>query len=130
MPKKLGFQIVVDGFEVKKRVATNTFLCESVITGDLAIYPGDHLVKVKGYDRSTLAQLCARMEETLARNAAVASPRVTRSRAAANPSLLEDVEPSMSSIQAMRDARLFHLARGSETESVLESANGNLEDLF
>ena len=102
-PKKLGFRVIVDGFEVKKRVATNTFLCESVVTGDLAVFPGDHLVKVKNYDQKTLAKLCARMEETSARNAAVASPRVTRSRSAANPSLLEEEEPCVSSIQAMRD---------------------------
>ena len=61
MPKKLGFRIIVNGFEVKKRVATNTFLCKSVLTGNLAIFPGDHLVRVKGFDRTSLAAFCTRL---------------------------------------------------------------------
>ena len=129
-PKKLGFRITVDGFEVKKRVATNTFLCESVLTGDLALYPGDHLVRVKGFDRASLAAFCARLEETAARNCATIGPRVMRSRtAAASAAADSDEEPSVSSTTATRGS-LFFFARDSRTENVLDREAGNLSNLY
>ena len=127
-PKKYGFRIVVDAFEIKARVATNTFQCESLISGDVLVLPGDHLIRVRGFDRASLRQLCARMEETAARNVATIGPRVTRSATAA--SSVAEAEPSVSSASATR-GRLFRFERRCEAKrNAMEGGSAFLSSLF
>jgi len=46
-PKKYGHRVVVDGFVVEERVATNAFKVRSVVTDEHQILPGDVLIKTK-----------------------------------------------------------------------------------
>ena len=87
-------------------------------------------MRVKGFDRASLAAFCARLEETAARNCATIGPRVTRSRAAAASAAADsDEEPSVSSTAATRGS-LFFFARDSRTENVLDREAGNLDNLY
>ena len=79
-PKKLSYKLDIDGFLVKDRVATNSFRCESVISGQVCVLPGDMLIKVKGFTRDTLADLVRSMELASLRGAASVGRRKTRAR--------------------------------------------------
>ena len=83
-PKKLSYKLDFDGYVVKDRVATNSFRCESVISGQLCVLPGDMLMKVKGFNRETLADLVRSMELASLRSTKSIGRRNTRSRTRVN----------------------------------------------
>ena len=45
VPRKLQFKLDEDAFEIVSKIATNSFKCASIIDGEIAILPGDQLVK-------------------------------------------------------------------------------------
>ena len=69
-PRKLAHKLAVDGYEVKARVATNSFRVESIIDGTTSIKPGDHLIRLRGYDREKLKRLVEAMAMAQERTAA------------------------------------------------------------
>ena len=77
MPKKLAFRTLIDAYEVKARIATNSFRVTSLLTGENHVVAGDLLIKVRGLSRSDLVELCAEMERISARNASQSGARVT-----------------------------------------------------
>ena len=79
--KKLCFKLNCDGFEIMSRVASNSYRVRSVMDGQTYIYPGDHLVKVRGYDNDSLKRLVTSMIVAAERNTASIGRRQTRSRA-------------------------------------------------
>ena len=127
-PRKLGYRIVIDAFKVLKRIATNTFLCASLLTGDEEILPGDHLVRVRGFDETSLRQLCVRMEEAAMRSSATIGPRMTRSRtAAATPDAVDD--SNVASVQAPRGL-WFHRDSRTTRTSVVDDGMAFLDRLY
>ena len=79
IPKKCGHCVTTDGFIIIKRVATNSFQCRSVVTGEVYVLPGDLLLRLKGFDEDRLRRLCVRLDETLERSNAAVEPQVLRS---------------------------------------------------
>ena len=45
VPRKLQFKLDEDAFEIISKIATNSYKCSSIIDGEIAILPGDQLVK-------------------------------------------------------------------------------------
>ena len=90
-PKKYGNRVVVDGFVVVARVATNSFKVRSVVTMEHSILPGDMLIKTK-LSESELGELVESMNVSLGVRE-TDEPVVTRARARNNDNL-----PSIDSI--------------------------------
>ena len=67
-PRKLAFKLVVDAFKVISKVATNSFRVESLLTKRQTIIPGDHLIKTRHLDASSLIELCREMERVTVQN--------------------------------------------------------------
>ena len=81
VPKKLAFRTLIDAYEVKARIATNSYRVTSLLTGENHVVAGDLLIKVRGLTRDDLIELCAEMERISARNASRSGARVTRAAA-------------------------------------------------
>ena len=62
-------------------MASNSYRVRSVMDGRTYIYPGDHLVKVRGYNSDSLKRLVTSMVMAAERNTASIGRRQTRSRA-------------------------------------------------
>ena len=89
-PKKLAFKVLIEAYEVKQRVATNSFRCESLLTGEISVIAGDLLIKTKNLSKDELIALCAEMQEAAIRNAARSTRRTTRSMGLpADPSTID-----------------------------------------
>ena len=78
--RKMCAKLVVDAFEITSRVATNAFRCKSVISGEETILSGDHLVRLRNYDRESVILLCREMERTQRNTDARAELPRTRAR--------------------------------------------------
>ena len=104
VPKKCGFRVTTDGYVITRRVATNSFQCRSVLTGEVYVLPGDLLIRLKDFDEDRLRRLCIRLDETLERTNAAVEPRVLRSRG--------NVGSNISSMTSRRSLFFF----GSEGE--------------
>ena len=91
-PWKLGFRVVIDAFRIVARVATNSFRCESIVTNEISILPGDLLVRVRGHDESSLSELVRRMNEASQRHTTGPTTAVTRSRSSGISCLFTSIE--------------------------------------
>ena len=91
-PWKLGFRVVIDAFRIIARVATNSFRCESIVTNEISILPGDLLVRVRGHDESSLSELVRRMNEASQRHTTGPTTAVTRSRSSGISCLFTSIE--------------------------------------
>ena len=80
-PKKLAYKVIIDAFKIKSRVATNAYVCESLITKNKLTLPGDQLIKLRGLNEEETIQLVRRMEDaaTRERTATTAGGMRTRS---------------------------------------------------
>ena len=92
--KKLCAKLVVDAYRILSRVGTNSFRVQSVVDGEISIFPGDHLVRMRGHDEASVRRLCEEMERTLRRSDAHASLPETRSRTRGRPAADEDANIS------------------------------------
>ena len=112
-PRKLQFKVDEDAFEVVSKLATNSYKCVSLMTGDYLILPGEQIVKTK-MDREKLKLLVRKMGELRALSSGGGSAAPTRSSRRRGPpadalavssveSLLED-----SSIQSIFKASNAH----------------------
>ena len=98
--KKLCAKLVVDAYRILSRVGTNSFRVESVVDGETSIFPGDHLVRMRGHDEESVRRLCEEMERTLRRSDARASLPETRSRTRGRPAADENADVSSLSISS------------------------------
>ena len=75
-PKKLCYKVLVDGYKIMAKVATNHFRVKSVVNGTETTLPGDVLVKVSALTEQELVQLCREMEKATVREAVSNSPSI------------------------------------------------------
>ena len=73
-PKKLCYKVVVQGYRIMSKVATNHFRVKSVIDGSETTLPGDLLIKVSTLTESELVELCNEMEAAAAKEALANTP--------------------------------------------------------
>ena len=119
--RKLCAKLVVDAYRIVSRVGTNSFRVESVIDGETSILPGDHLVRMRGHDESSVRRLCEEMERTLRRSDARATLPETRSRTRNRPATDEDAEnSSISSVSSLLRFDNFHSADGDGDEDFVD----------
>ena len=95
-PRKLQFKVDEDAFEVVSKLATNSYKCISLMTGDAQILPGEQIVKTK-MSREKLQTLVRKMSElrALSNGDPAASRRPSRRRGP-----LADA-PVVSSVEAL-----------------------------
>ena len=126
--RKLCAKLVVDAYRIVSRVGTNSFRVESVIDGETSILPGDHLVRMRGHDESSVRRLCEEMERTLRRSDARATLPETRSRTRNRPATDEDAEnSSISSVSSLLRFDNFHGVDGNgDDDFVGEGVLGKL----
>ena len=80
-PRKLAFKIIADAYEVKSKVGSNSYRVESLLTGEEAVLPGDHLIKTRNLSAVDLVELCKEIERVSIMNQQRPSKRLTRSSA-------------------------------------------------
>ena len=68
-PRKLCYKLTMNCYRITSKLGTNAWRCISLIDGETAVLPGDHLVQVKGLTESELVALCREMEITAAKEA-------------------------------------------------------------
>ena len=73
-PKKLCYKVLVDGYKIISKVATNHFRVRSVVNGRETTLPGDVLVKVSALNERELVELCNEMERATVQEAVNNSP--------------------------------------------------------
>ena len=73
-PKKLCYKVVVQGYKILSKVATNHFRVQSVIDGTIVTLPGDLLIKVSTLTEGELVELCNEMERAAAKEALTRAP--------------------------------------------------------
>ena len=118
-PKKYGHRVVVDGFVVEERVATNAFKVRSVVTDEHQILPGDVLIKTK-LTEDELRRLVDSMNVSLELSEPEIEPALTRSRARA----LND-DASVNSVE-----KLFIHHSGKNNYSLDSLADFGISDLW
>ena len=67
-PKKLAFKLKIEAYRVKSKIATNTYRCESILTGEEIVSAGDNLLRVKNINEDELRGLIRAMEEVARKN--------------------------------------------------------------
>ncbi len=95
-PRKQGWRVVIDAFQVVSRIATNSFRCRSVVDQGICVLAGDVLIKLKNFDEQSARALCARMTAAMERSNTVVEPRMTRARARAAAENLPRTDRDMS----------------------------------